>query len=109
MQKQPRRNRQQWLAIFDAQQTSELSAKEYCQQHELNYQTFTARKSDFINNKISSKVKSKSQLVKVQTHKSGNRGANHPTIILKHGDTELHMSTPQDPSWLGMLIKALNV
>ena len=66
MQKQPRRSRQQWLAIFDAQQKSELSAKEYCQQHNVNYQTFTVRKSDFINNKVSRKAKSKSksQLVK---------------------------------------------
>lgn len=108
MQKQARRSRQQWLAIFDAQQKSELSAKDYCQQHNLNYQTFTARKSDFINNKVSRKAKSKPQLIKVQTQKSVNRGANNPAIMLKHGSTELHMSTPQDPCWLGMLIKALN-
>lgn len=109
MPKQPKRSRQQWLAIFDAQQESELSAKNYCQQHDLNYQTFTARKSDFVNNKVSHKAKSKPQLIKVQTRKSVNRGANNPVIMLKHGSTELHISNLQDPSWLGMLIKALNV
>ena len=39
-----RRTRQQWQNLVDDQATSNLSARQYCDQHQLNYQLFCKRR-----------------------------------------------------------------
>jgi hypothetical protein len=41
-----RRTREEWKAIIVAQQSSGVSAREYCATHNINLKTFTARKSN---------------------------------------------------------------
>lgn len=42
----PRRTRQQWIDIIEHWAQSDLTAKQYCEQHNLVLQTFHARRSD---------------------------------------------------------------
>jgi hypothetical protein len=41
-----RRIREEWKAIFVAQQSSDVTAREYCAKHHIHLKTFCARKSD---------------------------------------------------------------
>jgi len=41
-----RRTRQQWADIIEHWTQSDLTAKQYCEQHDLVLQTFHARRSD---------------------------------------------------------------
>ena len=42
----PQRNRQQWLTLFEKQQQSGLTAAEFCREQSIHLQTYYARRSD---------------------------------------------------------------
>ncbi|WP_231850883.1 IS66 family insertion sequence element accessory protein TnpA [Aliivibrio salmonicida] len=45
MQKDKKRTPEQWHALFESQQSSKLSAAEFCRNHNILPKTFSARKA----------------------------------------------------------------
>ena len=109
MPKQPKRNKNEWMQLFDAQQQSGMTIRAFCESQSLNYQTFMARKSDLKRKRASHRVttsrSASTQLVKVDVPK---RNAAVAAVTVKHGESELHIHDSQDVSYLASLIKALN-
>jgi hypothetical protein len=97
-----RRTKEEWRAIFVAQQSSGITAREYCAKHNIHFKTFSARKSDI--DKRSSQQTGK--LVKVVKPKSAPVSAPAPLTIIYHGVT-LNVGHTVEAEWLVDVIKAL--
>lgn len=108
MRSQPKRSKQEWMSLFEQQQKSGMTIRAFCQKHELNYQTFMARRSDLKRNWASHNAKAgishSTQLVKLERRKKQSQN----TVTLKHGNSELHIHNGHDVAYLVSLIKALN-
>lgn len=97
-----RRTREEWKAIFVAQQSSGVTAREYCAKHNIHLKTFCARKSDI--DKRTAKPTGK--LVKVVRSKTAPVSTPPPLTIVYHGVT-LNVGQAVEAKWLADIIKAL--
>lgn len=100
-----RRGVNTWLALFERQEQSGLSAVEFCRQHQINIQTFYARRSDIwlqrTNNKF---VHVKREVTKFESR----IGDGAQTLSLECASSTLRLPANVSPQWLACLMKALN-
>lgn len=97
-----RRTREEWKAIFVAQQSSGVTAAEYCAKHSIHLKTFSARKSDI--DKRSAQPTGK--LVKVVKPKPEPVSTPPPLTVVYRGVT-LNVDHAVEAKWLADVIKAL--
>lgn len=97
-----RRTREQWKAIFVAQLSSGVTAREYCVKHNIHLKTFFARKSD-IDKRA---VQPTGNLVKVVRAKPERISAPTPLTVVYHGVT-LNVGQAVEAKWLADVMKAL--
>jgi hypothetical protein len=96
-----RRTSQEWQAIFIAQQSSGIAAREYCAKHNIHFKTFSARKRD-----IGKRAEPRTgKLVKVVQPKS-ELTSMPPLTVVYHGVT-LNVGQAIEAKWLADVIKAL--
>ena len=98
-----RRTKEQWKAIFVDQESSGVSAHEYCEKHNISAKTFSARKSDF--NKRNQAASSTS-LVKVVKPQPKVVSSTPPLSVVYRGVT-LNVDHAVDAKWLADVMKAL--
>ncbi|MDP5131565.1 MAG: transposase [Paraglaciecola sp.] len=99
-----RRTTEEWKAIIVDQQSSGVSAREYCAKHNIHLQTFYARRSE-INKKA---VQTTSKLVKVLKSKLQLVSTMPPLTIIHNGVT-LSLAQPVEAIWLADVMKALTL
>lgn len=97
-----RRTREEWKAIFVAQQSSGVTAREYCAMHNIHLKTFSARKSDI--DKRTAQPTGK--LVKVVKPKSAPVSAPPQLTVVYRGLT-LNVGRTVEAKWLADVMKAL--
>jgi hypothetical protein len=97
-----RRTREEWKAIFVAQQSSGVTAREYCTKHNIHLKTFSARKSDI--DKRTAQPTGK--LVKVVKSESAPMSTLPPLSVVYRGVT-LNVGQAVEAKWLADVIKAL--
>lgn len=97
-----RRTREEWKAIFVAQQSSGVTAREYCARHNIHLKTFSARKSDI--DKRTAQPTGK--LVKVVKPKSAPVSAPPQLTVVYRGLT-LNVGRTVEAKWLADVMKAL--
>lgn len=97
-----RRTREEWKDIFVAQQSSGVSAREYCAKHNIHLNTFCARKSD-IDKRSAKRI---GKLVKVVNPQSAPGPAPPPLTVVYH-DVTLSVDHAVEAKWLADVIKAL--
>lgn len=97
-----RRTREEWKAIFVAQQSSGVTAREYCAKHNIHLKTFSARKSDI--DKRTAQPTGK--LVKVVKPKSAPVSAPPQLTVVYRGLT-LNVGRTVEAKWLADVMKAL--
>ncbi|AZL83948.1 IS66 family insertion sequence hypothetical protein [Aliivibrio salmonicida] len=85
MQKDKKRTPEQWHALFESQQSSKLSAAEFCRNHNILPKTFSARKARW-----KQKINATPQL---------------PDIQLSIGKLRLTLPANTEPHWIGLLLK----
>jgi len=97
-----RRTSEEWKAIFIAQQSSGIAAREYCAKHNIHFKTFSARKSD-----IGKRAEQRTgKLVKVVQSKSELTSTPPLLTVVYHGVT-LNVGQAIEAKWLADVIKAL--
>lgn len=100
-----RRDVNTWLDIFERQEQSGLSAVAFCRQHQINIQTFYARRSDIRLQRTSNKfVHVKREVTTIESHLEDVTQA----LTLEHGCSQLRVPVNVSPYWLASLMKALN-
>ncbi|MDO6842164.1 hypothetical protein Q4602_22060 [Paraglaciecola chathamensis] len=97
-----RRTKEQWEAIFLAQQSSGITAREYCAKHNIHHKTFSARKSGF-KNKTERPI---SKLVKVVKANPESKSTTPTLTVVYHGVT-LNVGKNVEAKWLADVMKAL--
>jgi hypothetical protein len=97
-----RRTTEEWKAIIIAQQSSGVSAREYCAKHDIHLKTFSARKSDI--DKRTAQPTGK--WVKVVKPKSAPLSAPPPLTVV-YRDVTLNVEHAVDAKWLVDVMKAL--
>ena len=90
-----RRTREEWKAIFVAQQSSGVTAREYCAKHNIHLNTFSARKSD-IDKRTAQPT---GNLVKVVKSKTAPISTPPPLTVVHHGVT-LNVGQVVEAKWL---------
>ncbi len=99
------RNKSQWQTLIKEQQTSGLSAAEFCRQNQLNAKYFSKRKSDYLlalqEDKMSPFVRLKQAQSNVETPHINQQ------ILLKHKASQLYIPDTIDIHWLASLLKVL--
>ena len=93
-----RRTTKEWKAIIVAQQSSGVSAREYCAKHNIHLKTFSARKSDI--DKRTAQPTGK--WVKVVKPKSA-----PPPLTVVYRDVTLNVAHAVDAKWIVDVMKAL--
>ena len=97
-----RRTREEWKSIFVAQQSSGVTAREYCAKHNIHFKTFSARKSD-IDKRLAKRT---GNLVKVVSPKPVPVVTPPPLTVVYRGVT-LNVGQAVEAKWLADVIKAL--
>jgi hypothetical protein len=97
-----RRNKEQWLTLFQHQTESGLSAAEFCKQHALCDKYFSLRKKQLLpGNFIPVVVKpQKSKMAPIPQEKT--------VMYCRLGACVLQFESVPDVIWLSQLIKALS-
>jgi hypothetical protein len=110
-----RRTLAQWKIIIDEQQTSGLNAVKYCDQNQLNYKTFSARKSVIKKHAgATPQLPGFLQLVSAASHNKSAKAAvtmpceEHPFELLC-GNSMLKLPATTCPKWLGTMLRELSV
>ena len=98
--KNKRRTKADWLHIFDKQQKSGLTIKDFCERYGIHLQTFRARKSDW---KPHAAVSSRA-LVKVETLKTKKVSSG---ITCQFNGVEVACNDSVNPQWFADMVKAL--
>ena len=100
-----RRDVNTWLALFERQEQSGLSAVAFCRQHQINIQTFYARRSDIRLQLTSNKfVHVKREVTTFESRIEGDS----QTLSLECAASTLRIPANVSPHWLAALMKALN-
>ena len=99
-----RRTREQWQAIIDEQQISGLSIAEYCQQHQINTQSFYARRSALKKQKPSAIVAQPTGFIKVAST-SPNHTPAPDAIYIKTQQATIQLPTNTSPQWFGQFMR----
>lgn len=108
LKRRPRKSMQQWRDVIADQQASGLSRADYCVQHDIHIDTFSARLSDInrqhdsTGNQATDSVDAP-QLVKVA--RSVNATENKLTI--HHDDVVLRVPLPVEPEWVVAVLRGL--
>jgi hypothetical protein len=97
-----RRTTEEWKAIIAAQQSSGVSAHEYCAKHNIHLKTFSARKSD-IDKRTAQPI---GKLVKVVKPKSAPVSAPPPLTVV-YRDVTLNVAHAVEAKWIVDVMKAL--
>ncbi|MCG9721673.1 IS66 family insertion sequence element accessory protein TnpB [Shewanella sp. Isolate7] len=100
-----RRDVNTWLDLFDRQEQSGLSAVAFCRQHQINIQTFYARRSDIRLQRTNNKFVHVKR--EVTTFESQVEDVTQ-TFVLKHASSALSVPADVNLHWLASLMKALN-
>ena len=96
--KNTRKTKAQWLRIFEEQDNSGLTIKAFCERHDINLQTFRARKSDW----LPRDKKPGRALVKIETPK-----VKSASISCQFKGVELACNDSVNPQWFAEMVKAL--
>lgn len=102
-----RRTQAQWAQLIEDWEQSGLSAKQYCEQHQLVLQTFHARRSD-IKRGITKHNSNKSKLIKVERDAPSSMMSNQGVMMLRFKACELHLNSPQSAKWVADVIRHLH-
>ena len=97
-----RRTTEEWKAIIVAQQSSGVSAREYCAKHNIHLKTFSARKSDI--DKRTTQPTGK--LVKVVKPNSALVSAPPPLTVV-YRDVTLNVAHAVEAKWIVDVMRAL--
>ena len=103
--RQPRRSPQQWLALFDKQQSSGLSAAEFCKAQNMNLKTWYAKRSDL------RQMYTRSGFVRVErevTTSYSSANCDDSGLQLTFGASALSLPESTDAVWLATLMKHLH-
>ncbi|WP_017445662.1 IS66 family insertion sequence element accessory protein TnpA [Gayadomonas joobiniege] len=103
----PRRTREQWFELIQAQQNSDLSVAEFARQHRINVQNFYARRSDFKRDGLLNH-QHESAFVQVTTLATEVQRPSGDMLILTMGEAQLHLPENINAQWLGQLMQAVN-
>lgn len=98
-----RRTKEEWKATLEAQETSGLTAPQYCAKHDIHLQTFYARKSDI--NKPWPKP-NVNAWVKVRKSQPVTQHPS-PQLSLQYQDVVISILQTPEPRWLSQVIKEL--
>ncbi|WP_414828416.1 IS66 family insertion sequence element accessory protein TnpA [Alteromonas sp. H39] len=100
-----RRDVNTWLDLFERQEQSGLSAVAFCRQHQINIQTFYARRSDIRPQRTNNKfVHVKREVTTVESRVEDVAQA----LSLECASSTLRLPVNVSPHWLASLMKALN-
>tara|TARA_B100000519_G_scaffold202057_1_gene219293 strand:- start:2119 stop:2436 length:318 start_codon:yes stop_codon:yes gene_type:complete len=100
-----RRDVNTWLGLFERQEQSGLSAVAFCRQHQINIQTFYARRSDIRLQRTSNKfVHVKREVTTYESRVEDDTLA----LTLECATSTLRLPANVSPLWLASLMKALN-
>lgn len=100
--RETQRSRDQWLAIFEQQQQSGMTAIDFCKANAINIQTFYARRSDIrLQTQRSGFVKVKRKVTTIEQICS-ERG-----ITLRTSNVQLALPADIDATWLATFVNAL--
>ena len=100
MPKGKQRTLEQWHALFELHQSSELSAAEFCRRNNISIKTFGARKALWkTQEKASAFLKVETQTPKVIIETSP------PEIQFSIGMLQLTLPADTKPYWIGQLLK----
>ena len=100
-----RRSKQQWLDLLDQQQSSGLSAAEFCRQHNITPKRFYYHASKSRKPKLKDAEAPVFVSTKVASHKP--LELDHQAIRFKNGANELFLPATISPRWIAELITAL--
>ena len=99
----PRRTRQQWADIIKHWTQSGLTAKQYCEQHDLILQTFHARLSD-IKRGVQKRPR---RFVNVISDKPTENVTPLGVMMMRFQGCELHINSSQSATWVADVMKQL--
>ena len=100
-----RRDVNTWLELFERQEQSGLSAVAFCRQHQINIQTFYARRSDIRLQRTSNKfVHVKREVTTFESRVDDDS----PSLSLEYAASTLRLPANVSPQWLANLMMALN-
>ncbi len=100
-----RRDVNAWMALFERHEQSGLSAVAFCRQHQINIQTFYARRSDIRLQRTSNKfVHFKREVTTCESRIEDDT----QTLSLEFAASTLRLPANVSPQWLACLMKALN-
>ena len=97
-----RRTKDDWKALIQQQEDSQLSVADFCQQHNLGQTYFYKRKSDL---KKLSMAPQKEACIKVS--KPTIKPSQNLTIKMQYQQSRISVPVNVSPLWLAELIKAL--
>ena len=98
-----RRSREQWLALFQEFERSELIASEFCRERNICQRYFSKRKIQL--GFGVQPVEPVKKLVKMNRAVPSDGSA--AVIMLIHGDTKVSIPSSQSTDWVASLVKAL--
>ena len=99
-----RRDVNTWLDLFERQEQSGLSAVAFCRQHQINIQTFYARRRDIRLQRNSNKFIHVKREVTFESRAEDVAQA----LSLECASSTLRLPVNVCPDWLARLMKALN-
>ena len=113
---QTRRTRKQWNAVIARQDSSGLSATQFCREFQLNYDTFCARKDAIRSGPASpqdteamacgleQRPALSSTFVQVTTRPS----VSDKNLTIHHDNVVLHVPLPVEPEWLVAVLQGIH-
>ena len=99
-----KRTIEQWQALFIAHDQTDLSAAEFCRQHNLCPKYFSLRRKQL----SGQAVKTQKTTAFVKARVSTMRRFGMESIQLRHGSCELTVPSSVSPEWLAVLITSLS-
>jgi len=106
MTKRKQRSSAQWHALFIEHEQSNLTASEFCKQHNINESHFSTRKRQ-LRMKHANQTDQRPFIKLAPPHKS-NASTAQNVMVLVHRHVQLQLSARVDPQWLAKLMLALS-
>jgi len=106
MTKRKQRSQDQWRDLFAEHEQSNLTASEFCRQHNINQSHFSTRKRQL---RIKGKMQSDQHpFIKLKPSHKLMPSKIEDEMTLVHQRTQLQLSTKVDPQWLAQLMLTLS-
>lgn len=106
MTKRKQRSPAQWRSLFIEHEQSNLTASEFCRQHNINQSHFSTRKRHL---RIKDKTQSDPRaFIKLKAPHKPIVSPTDEAMVLVHQRTQLKLSSKVDAQWLAQLMLALS-